>query len=341
MGGNALKEVKTRRYQRDEYHALEKEVLAKLRLHFSQKTVIAPIKAYSTKESFGDMDILVSSDMLPNDWHVAVSDLLESKEVFKNGSVVSFEHREFQIDLITIPLSDIECAMRYFDYNDLGNLLGRIAHMMGLKLGHDGLSYNWRVDTYQFKNVVVAKNWHDVLPVLGLDPGPYFKGFDTLEDIFKYVASSKFFDPAIYLLHNRNNVSRVRDMKRKTYMEFLDWCETLPPYPPQRKEDKRGWLPYLFEAIPGFEQIYNEVQADWDKEVEFRKRFNGDVVKAATKLEGRTLGEFMKWFKERHAPELRKKVLVLNPSVISGWIEYNYEVFQKELLAYEACNHTT
>lgn len=327
MGGNALKNCETRRYQRDEYLKLEVEMV--LDLSETLGVPVWAIPAYKTKPDFGDMDLLVQSEGLPSNWIELVIDRFESKDSYKNGDVFSFEYKQFQIDLILTPANKMHAARSYFAYNDLGNLLGRVAHAMGLKLGHDGLSYNWRVDTYQFKNVVLADTWADILPILGYDPEPYFKGFDTLEDIFRYVASGKFFSPDIYLLHNRNHTSRVRDAKRKTYMLFLEWCEAVcPPSLVKRVDDKKEWLPYLFQMIPGFEQTYKEVQAEWDAEMEFRKRFNGDVVKQVTGLTGKELGEFMKWIKERNAPELRKHVLVLNPVVVPRWIEFQFNQFK-------------
>ena len=65
MGGNALKNTETRRYERDEYFALVETVLARLRsLPSFRERRMAAIPAYGTKESFGDMDVLVASDGL-------------------------------------------------------------------------------------------------------------------------------------------------------------------------------------------------------------------------------------------------------------------------------------
>jgi hypothetical protein len=330
MGGNALKNVAIRRYKRDEYLVLEREVLDKLTALFNPRA-IAPIEAYATKESFGDMDILILSDDLPNDWHLAVADVLMSKQVEKNGNVCSFEHREFQIDVIATPLAEFNTSRHYFAFNDLGNLLGRIAHSMGLKLGHDGLSYNWRVETYQFRNVVVSTDWDQILAVLGYNPEVYRAGFQTLESIFEFVVSGTFFNPEIYLLHNRNNASRVRDAKRKSYTEFLAYNEKhkdmLFHYP--RKEHKADWLPYLFTTIPGFRETYETVQAEWDDAIRFKALFNGDVVTQATGLKGKELGAFMKWIKD-NTEGLQAHVLAMNPQVIPAWIEHRYKAFKEQ-----------
>lgn len=287
---------------------------------------ILPVKAFKEKESFGDADILIEGKFLPSDWQEQIISMFSLKPEMwfkeKNSNVFSFAYRQLQVDLIVTAPDEFHTSYNYFNYNDLGNLLGRVAHAMGLKLGHDGLSYNWRVETYQFRNIILLTDWKDILPVLGYDYSQYGKGFDTLEDIFKFVVSSPSFSKDIYLLHNRNHTSRVRDAKRKTYMDFLKWLEGYEETQAQRslawwhngcrKEtgDKRSWLPHLFHSIKGFEAIYNSVQAEWEQAIEFKKRFNGELVKEWTGLSGKELGEFMRYMKEFLTDEkLRRDIM--------------------------------
>lgn len=298
-----------------------------------------PIKAYSAKESFGDMDIAIEYDNLPVNYEKLVEIVFKPEEMVRNGNCLSFEYKEFQIDLIITPSSEYTTSLHYFDYNDLGNLLGRIAHSMGLKLGHDGLSYNWRVDTYQFRNIILLTEWEDILPVLGCSYERYVQGFFLLEDMFEFVVSSPYFNKDIYLLHNRNHTSRVRDAKRKTYTEFLKWLETYQETDAQiamkeqrpREAGKQQWLPYLFETIEGFEETYKSVQTEWDQTVEFKKRYNGDLVKQWTGIEGKELGIFTKWVKETLDQErFKKDVLALNEILVERLIIYYFDKFNKE-----------
>lgn len=330
MGGNALKNTVTRRYQADEYHALAKRVVDMLADKYPFKK-ISVIKAYNNKSSFGDLDVLIEGDYQTENFIGVIQELFGCREIVKNGNCVSFDFRQLQIDLIVTPTNEFHTSQCYFAYNDLGNLLGRIAHSMGMKLGHDGLSYNWRIDTYQFKNVVLMTDWSDILPVLGLSYERYQQGFNDLEDIFEFVVSSPYFDTDIYLLHNRNNASRVRDAKRKTYMEFLDWLEAkgdewkyLHICP--RKDDKKEWLPYLFSAINGFEKIYHEVQHEWDQAVKFKALYNGELVMRVTGLSGKELGLFMQYVKEYFGEEtLKKLILAVNPDLIERFVAHMYK----------------
>lgn len=337
MGGNALKNAVTRRYDKMEYHAMVLKVSKILDVLFPDCRH-EPIIAYREKESFGDMDIIIESDNLPSNWQEELIEMfvLRPNQWTKNGNCFSFAYRQLQIDLIVTPSAEYQTSLDYFAYNDLGNLCGRIAHMMGLKLGHDGLSYNWRVDTYQFRNVVLLTDWDDILPVLGLDPTVYREGFDEREDIFRFVVSSPFFHKDIFLLENRNHTSRVRDAKRKTYTDFLKWIESYEETKDQQWHsnnrtregyDKKEWLPYLFEAIPGFDTIYNEVQAEWEMEMEYKKRFNGDLVKHWTGLDGKELGMFMKYLREYGGSRFKVDIVKMNPHVVERYITYFYQKY--------------
>lgn len=307
MGGNALKNCTTRRYSKQEYWKLVVDVLQKLGKLFptsKQDNIIA----YKNKSDFGDLDVLIESDTLPSNWVEKLIETFNPKEWVRNGNVVSFEYEEFQIDLISTPRNEYYTSMKYFAYNDLGNLLGRISNSLGFKLGHDGLSYTWKDGTYHFKTVVICTEWRVICDFLGVSYGLYCKGFETLEDIFKFVVDSPFFCKDIYLLENRNNYARTRDRKRPTYNAFLKWIESYEPTLDQTGNgDKEAWLPYAFKTIPGFQETFNRVQAEWDEAVLFKQKFNGGLVGEWTGLSGKDLGEFMKWLKkpENQFPEQR------------------------------------
>lgn len=322
MGGNALKNCVVRRYLDKEYKQIDMDTRYSLSLLFPKSSVL-PVLAYKNKESFGDLDILLCSENLPSDWVETVVKWFKPKEYVKNGNVLSFEHRQFQVDLIVTKPEELMTSYFYFAYNDLGNLLGRLAHSIGLKLGHDGLSYNWRVEDYQFKNEVISTDWREICNVLGVSYEHYCQGFDTLEDIFKFVAASPFFHSDIYLLENRNNYARTRDKKRKTYTEFLKWIENYDHTESQiankiarYSNNKSIWLPYQFSVIKGFEETYNRVQTEWAEEVEYKKRFNGDLVRKWTGLDKQELGMFMKYLKGKGVPS--RGFVLSNPHLVRG-----------------------
>jgi hypothetical protein len=135
---------------------------------------------------------------------------------------------------------------------------------------------------------------------MGYDYWLWQQGFDTLEDIFRFVASSKYFDPDIYLLHNRNAVSRIRDAKRKTYTAFLTWCEEQKPtaaaklFTADQKEERHAH--FLWDAKmrwPSFSYHYDIQLEALAIRRDLKTRWNGNHVHAWTGLAGKELGAFM------------------------------------------------
>ncbi len=340
MGGQALKNCTTRRYQSDEYDVLTHEIASKL---INNGIICTRIPSYFSKESHGDLDLLVKSETLPANWAEKIVEWFQPKEYVKNGNVLSFEYREFQVDLVVTPEEDWLSSFQYFAFNDLGNLCGRIAHSMGLKLGHDGLTYKFFGDNerHLFKEISLLKDWKDILPVLGYSYERYTEGFDTLEDIFKFVVSSPFFNKSIYALENRNHAARTRDKKRKTYTDFLTWLESCKETPAQRfgtcipsmnVEGKDKWLKYLFKEIPNFEQQYKTTQEELKQHNEYKKRFNGELVTTWTNLSGKDLGSFMKWLKEtREQVRWKKDMITMNPVLVEGFVKYWFEKYKETL----------
>ena len=140
MGGNALKNTNTRRYNSDEYFKLFQVIGAQICDHVVQ---FGLIKSYRNKDTFGDMDILYVHNGTINMRDVVTS-LFNPNEIVVNGDVMSFNVEELQVDLIKVNLEEYDFAMKYFSYNDLGNLIGRVAHKLGLKFGRKGLLYVYR-----------------------------------------------------------------------------------------------------------------------------------------------------------------------------------------------------
>lgn len=188
----------------------------------------------------------------------------------------------------------------------MGNLLGRIAHKAGFKLGHLGLRYVLRDpdnSDHVLAELTITRDWAETLRLLGYDPVHYQAGFEggfaSLADIFDYVTSSPYCNKDIYLLENRNNKARVRDRKRKTYQAFLAWLETvpanaLPCYDWADKETiRQQFLGEALARFPAFKEAYLQALADWRAEQAFRAKFNGKLVAEITGLTGKALGSVM------------------------------------------------
>lgn len=312
MGGNALSQ-ETVRLRAERYFQVEKRVVERIRGLLPGIRAEA-VAAYADKIDFGDMDVLIaeSADYDP----IALSQKLGAMEVVRNGEVTSFglpvSEGVFQVDLICVPAASFDFAMRYFSYNDLGNLLGRVAHKFGAKFGHLGLLYPLRApdnDDQLLAELTITNDFSEALMLLGYDAQAYeaqraAAGFRTLEDIFHYVVTSSYVNRDIYLLENRSYRARVRDAKRPTYNKFLEWLAeqpegSLPAYPwgeagcPERQAQRKAFLERAFIKFPQLKHDYDQALAKADRQRMARQHFNGDVVATITGLEGKELGMYM------------------------------------------------
>ena len=318
MGGNALSSASVRLTAKN-YERMASECVAKLRALYPTGRIEA-IESYRAKAEHGDLDLLISADDY-EPYRAAAA--LGAVEVVRNGPVTSVgiivrpevPHRAgnmFQVDFIKTSVEEFDYASQYYSWNDLGNLVGRIAHAGFTVHRHDGLYFFMRDGDNKFCEILLTRDYGAALGYLGYDKDKFNAGFNTLVDIFQYVASSMFFNAEIFLLENRNAVSRVRDRKRPTYTQFLKWCEDTPnltafAYP----KDKNGWLPRLAEHFPHFQAEYDQALADLAELRAVKAKFHGQMVSQLTGLQGKELGGLMKDFKESFASteELRAFVL--------------------------------
>jgi len=223
MGGLALKNAVTRRYQKDEFLRLKEEVFDML--DFYVERIDMP-RYYNNKADFGDMDIVaVIKPEYTFELKNYIQEVFKPTEIFKNSNCHSFDYKECQIDLITTSKEKFDSLLNYLNFNDLGNLLGRLAHSLGMKYGQDGLVYPVYVEDTHVDNIVVCTDPEKMMKFLDVDYNQYREGFNDLTDIFEFVAKSKYFDWRLFQFDQLNKINRDRNKKRKTYITFLDWLE--------------------------------------------------------------------------------------------------------------------
>lgn len=355
MGGNALAGLQeVRRYDKDEYFALVKEVKEKVGKAFTLNRIEA-IQAYRTKETFGDMDVLMEvTDKQLTTWRDEVCNALGVDAMYADGKsenkygrigsattdkVYTVAYKGLQVDFILTPAhphDSFDAAYNYFSWNDLGNLLGRVAHSFGFKLGHKGLLFPFTVGTHNFEELLVTKDWNEILPAFGWDPERYHMGFDDLPSVFEYVASSEFFHPDIFLFENRNAKARYRDAKRSTYRDFLGWCQDNASRLPQFKypEDKKDLLPLAYERLRNvnFQEKYEEVESRYVKFLKFKEKWNGELVSSLTGLVDKQLGQLMGKIRAAGTEEaFQEWILNSDEKRISRMVLSFYESWKNEL----------
>lgn len=316
MGGNALKEYGAKRLDRVEYDAIASKlsrVLNRFLEHFGVEGEAKVIRAYRNKPSFGDIDVVV-----PRELHRKVSDKdlsmllaynfradVPSIPFKPNGPVTSFglpleSGGVFQADLIYTPEDHFDFAVEYYSWNDLGNLIGRIAHKLGLRFGHDGLTMPLRDGDNLFDTIILTRDFQSAIEFLGYSYHQYLYGFDTMEDIFRFTVDTDWFNSAIYDLDNRNHTARVRDKKRPTYTAFLAWLKEHPEVDKQFDfpKDKSVWHETIWTYFPKAKDHFDSANERLRYTKFIKSKFNGDLIRGIIGLEGKELGGFIRQFKE-------------------------------------------
>ena len=294
MGGNAIKSAT--RLKKQDYLKVEEDV----KQFFALKGVKTAVPlSYSSKEDFGDLDIIVENTGNMKELIDDVNVYFNVKEFYKNNTIYSFGYdyngQTFQVDLIFVTTKDFESSYNYLCYNDLFNLLGRIAHKQGFKLGHDGLKVVVKNGDYLLGEVVISKNLEIIFDILDVDINRYREGFETFEDIFDFVIASKWFDSAMFKLENLNNINRVRNAKRKLYMQFIEYTKDIPEK--NLKIDKEENVRNILQLFPNAREDLAILKYKLKVQQETALKFNGDIVKELTGRENKELGELMKVIK--------------------------------------------
>ena len=302
MGGNIWKN-QSLRLEKTEYFKYCEQVTSILH-NFGIIENLHIVEALRDKTDFGDMDIVLS--VKPNqDLITPLRCLLDDAgyATSTNGNVLSFLFNSFQIDLICVPQAQYDYACKYFSFNDLGNVAGRMLKQYGFKHGWNGLYYVQRNGDHVVKEHLLSINYLDIINILGLDKYKFFHGFNDYEDMFNWLVKSPLFISSIFKYENLNHTNKVRDRKRKVYNLFLDYIDKLDDsiknkeVPKLSEEEKRS---FVFSKFP---KLALEVER-LDKEIEIHNiiklKFNGELVKSLTGLSGAPLGDFIKLFKSSY-----------------------------------------
>jgi hypothetical protein len=322
MGGNALKKTATRRYSAKEYLALRKQVIRELQPLLPDCTM-DDIKYYRQKSDFGDLDVLIEDKDTKNRLIDRLSDISELSELVthhENSPVWSVGWGDFQVDLIFAEPKHYDFTSRYFAYNDLGNLIGRVAYHMGFKFGQKGLVYVLRDGDFKIGEITVTLDFEEALTFLGFDSKAHQEGFDTLEEMFEYISESYYFTPNLYRLEARSNSASARDRKRPSYQAFLRHIEGMLAF--KDTLDKDEHLHRAFAFFASFKGDHDNLLLSHELSLIFKARFNGEMVSRLTGLKHIELGRLMEQLRADFADKLTLQEWVLNNSdqVIEDWV---------------------
>lgn len=329
MGGNVFKTLNTKRFDLDTNKAIYKLFISALSETIKtdvDESIASEVAYYKKKSSFGDMDIIFNKKYAFDGF---IDDFIVNLEKHFNHQVFHFHQTNaldhnfavyldgyfYQVDLIHIDDLNYEYAKNYYAWNDAGNLVGRIAHKFGLKHGESGLKLIITNDTHRIGEVVLTRNYEETLQFLDFDIETFKNGFNNLDEIFKWVSDSKYFNPSIYLLDNLNHRNRIRDRKRSTYNKFLKFCDSLPErdfyvFDPI----KENYLNNIFYYFPHALKKYNALQEKNKRIKAVKEKFNGYIVRDLVNLEGKELGHFISKLKSKFDTEKDFEEFIIHSS---------------------------
>ena len=225
MGGTALLAkagIESQRLTLEEFERVKSEVHAILDELGIRHLDVQFIRE---KKDFGDIDIIVIDDCDPET--IALNNNLPIKiildnidkfgitdELFINNNPVAsiLYEGKYQVDFITVKPEEAAYTQAYLSHNDLGNLLGRQIKRFNVTHGMDGLWYDhYMNDRAHRTRFLLSRDPYEILRILGLDVEKFKNGFDTYEEMFDYVQSSKYFNPEIFKFEKLDRMMLIED----------------------------------------------------------------------------------------------------------------------------------
>lgn len=292
MGGRALKNTETVRANPRLYLNVYNQVVYKLSTEFPDLVHYLPRK-HRTKESHGDIDILIRGDTVELDRDI-IQRLFDPNEIHTNDGVWSFDVFNFQVDLVVKRKEYWETTKAFFDQSGLGNLMGKVARNRRTKWGFQGLRYTLYSDDSSkiLGEFVLSRDPVSIFDFLGFDYDTFLAGFDTMEDIFEYVVTSKYFNHEMFQPESLTSSQRFRDTKRPAYEMFMQYISDIPPVrlPRMSSGEALDEINTFFPDI-GIREKVNQLKEREKLRQEARNKFNGRTIMENFSLSGPELGK--------------------------------------------------
>jgi hypothetical protein len=265
------------------------------------------VTCYRTKPNHGDLDLLVkiTPDVIKAniDYRNFIQLMFLPQAIHNNGGVFSFDYQNFQVDFIPIKEEKWKIAQTYYSYDPLGNIMGKTFHKFGLSYGWDGLHYKYRnAHGTNSADILLTNNPKKIFEFGGYDYDRYLKGFDTLEEIFKFTINSVYFDVEMLQMENLKSIDKKRNRKRGSYHLFLKYLEDNGINKRYVfNEDKDSYISAIDLFFPEAKLI-EKLEALAQKDLHdfyLAEKFNGNVVMGwLPELKGKELGQAIKKFKD-------------------------------------------
>jgi hypothetical protein len=365
MGGNLLKKwnLPDKRVGNVDYLRLKQEIVARLdhdrvkgqtispydRIVYCDKIGVAD--AVRDKMEHGDLDIIFGLDddrtaqsvvfVHNGDIYTGAAKYITAAFGYAphvNSNVYSFPVDGFQVDITFVPSDQYNSTIAYTSWGDLGNLMGRVYHKLGLHYGHDGLQFwirqgmfdsnvAWSDSDHIYSKSVVTRNTNTIFTIGGFDYKRWLKGFNNEIEVFEFVTQSKFFHPDLFALENLNHINRTRNRKRGMYMRFVEWLavkypDPIPPIIYPSKEEVAIVMQHRFPDVRNDVDKYRFQHAT-DKIV--KAKINGKLVQEWIDSDsGPLIGSIMKQFMASHSKH--EIIEMSQQEIVDKVVNLRYEI---------------
>lgn len=328
MGGKLFK-GKSVPMNRVEHDIIQKEILNIISNALEiDRYKIEEVKFMKDKTSFNDIDFIFDyyRAKLNNN---PLIDLISFESnlfsnIFHNGPIISCLYKEkYHIDFMLveykneekkpIPFSNFISMQYYYDY-EMGNFLGKIAKRFNCTLKPSGLYLTARNlvtnEKFENKNIFLTNDIEKISNFLGYSISKYFEGFETENNFFEYLGTSKNFNARFYVADELSkSTSRLRDIKRPKYQRFLEYYNLVYNRDRKSKDSTTFKLPYKYciERCERFNLMNNSeiIFEQLNKINLFNEllrlnsyKFNGNICIEITGLKDKELGNFIYCYKE-------------------------------------------
>ena len=289
MGGKALNRfgVFTDRKNTEEFLRIGEEIQESLYVYLSKQYGVHiethVVTCYRNKADHGDLDLLIKTTPDMNiDFRKEIELFFLPKAINSNGGVHSFDFQGFQIDFIPVPESKWETAKTYYGFDPVGNICGKTFHKFDLSYGWEGLFYKFRNFRGNIaKEVLISTDVRKIFEFGGYDYDKYLKGFDTLEEIFKFCIDGKYFDAEMFKFENLKSIDKKRNRKRDSYHLFLQYIEDHNINTKHEfQKDKNFYVPLINEFFPEAKLLekIDEFQRIDDENKIISQKFSGHHI---------------------------------------------------------------
>ncbi len=330
MGGNLLKTwgLPEKRLSTEDYFSLQKEIIGLIRDNFGNKCTVGVAPYIRNKTSHGDLDIIIGHGE-----HLDIVPFIMEQykvSVHKNSNVISFPVKGFQIDITLVEMINFQSTIDFTSWNDLGMLVGRIAHKFGLHHGHVGLSFWIRQGLFDkslmfldndhvMEKLILTRDFSVILPLLGFDYDRWKQGFDTNEEVYHWVASSKYFSAEIFDYESLNHINRVRNKKRAMYAGFIEWLgQNSWKYNRYVFERREYYLPMWAAQFPQLKPSLKHHKVEYEQNKKFKSKLNGELVMELLGISnGKEVGRVISEMKRMYSKE---KYISMPQEVINNLI---------------------